>query len=171
MRGLTAKISNSIKTPKQCEWRRLTSLWCVNFENICSSVNSLCCAVRRFFFHDPVFNVSRFSRLCSQTRFTTKRKEIDAKLVYLNFGSDKEAALPLFHTFSGTDINGSFLSQGKKIAGSKVINKASASLGATMKLTNETIARLERFVCLLYEPSTKNENVLGFLLPLPFKTK
>ena len=34
---------------------------------------------------------------------------------------------------------------------------------------NETIARLEKFVCLLYEPSTKTEKVPG-LLRLPFKT-
>ena len=33
-----------------------------------------------------------------------KRKEIDVKLVYLNLGSDKVAALSVFPTFSGTDI-------------------------------------------------------------------
>ena len=54
---------------------------------------------------------------------------------------------------------------------SKVINKAFVSLGTTIKLTNKTIDRLERFVCLLYEPSTKNENVLAFFLTLLFKTK
>ena len=54
---------------------------------------------------------------------------------------------------------------------SKVINKAFASLGTTIKLTNKSIDRLEKFVCLLYEPSTKNENVLAFFLPLPFKAK
>ena len=53
----------------------------------------------------------------------------------------------------------------------RVINKASASLGTNIKLTNETIARLEKFVCFLYEPSRKDKNVLKFFLPLPFKTK
>ena len=37
----------------------------------------------------------------------------------------------------------------------KVINNTFASLGATMKLIDETIARLEKIFCLLYEPSTK----------------
>ena len=41
------------------------------------------------FSDDLVFNVSRFSRLCSQTRFITKQKEIDVKSVYLNLGRDK----------------------------------------------------------------------------------
>ena len=54
--------------------------------------------------------------------------------------------------------------------GNKVINKAFVSLGTTIRLTNETISRLEKFVCLLYEPSTKIEKV-SRLLRLPFKTK
>ena len=48
------------------------------------------------FSDDLVFNVSRFSRLCSQTRFITKQKEIDVKSVYLNLGRDKVVALYLF---------------------------------------------------------------------------
>ena len=115
----------------------------------------LCC--KEIFFQDLVFNVSRLTRLCSQTRFIAKQKEIDVKSFYLNLGSDKVAVLPVFHIFSGTDIKGSCLSQGKKIAGSKVISKASASLGTTITLTSETIVRLENF--------------LGFFLPLPFKRK
>ena len=35
-------------------------------------------------------------------------------LIYLNRGSGKVASLPGFHTFSGTDINELFLSNGKK---------------------------------------------------------
>ena len=54
--------------------------------------------------------------------------------------------------------------------GNKVTNKAFAALVATIKLTNETITRLEKCVCLLYEPSAKIEKILGLLL-LPFKTK
>ena len=72
---------------------------------------------KEIFFHDLVFNVSRFSRLCSQTRLITKRNEIDVKSVYLNVGSDKVVAFPVFHNFSGVDIKGSFLSKGKRIAG------------------------------------------------------
>ena len=52
----------------------------------------------------------------------------------------------------------------------KVINKAFAALVTTIKLTNETIARLEKCVCLFYEPITKNEKISGLLL-LPLKTK
>ena len=33
----------------------------------------------------------------------------------------------------------------------RVINKAFGSFGTTLKLTTETIARLEKFVCLPYE--------------------
>ena len=39
---------------------------------------------------------------------------------------------------------------------SKVIYEAFASLGTAIKLTNESIAKLEKCVCLLYEQSTKN---------------
>ena len=69
-----------------------------------------------------IFYRSRFYRLCSQTRFLTKRKEIDVKSVYLNLGSDMEL-LVIFQKVS------------------KVINKAFASLGTTIKLTNETTGR------------------------------
>ena len=54
---------------------------------------------------------------------------------------------------------------------SKVINKAFASLGTTIKVTNETTGRQKFFFFLLYELSTKNENVLAFFLPLPIKAK
>ena len=70
----------------------------------------------------------------------TKRKEIDVKSVYLNLGSDKVEALPVFHTFSSTDIKGSFLSQGRKELQVvfqkviKVINKIFGSLGTTITL-------------------------------------
>ena len=103
----------TIKTPKQCQWRRLTLLWCVNFKKYLLScqIFILCC--KDIFCYVLVFNVSRFSRLCSQARFITKQKEIDVKSVYLNLGSDKVPALPVFHTFAGTDIKGSFLIQGK----------------------------------------------------------
>ena len=66
------------------------------------------------FSDDLVFNVSRFSRLCSQTRFITKQKEIDVKSVYLNLGRDKVVALPIFSTYSGTYIKGPVFSQGKR---------------------------------------------------------
>ena len=66
------------------------------------------------FFHNLIFDVSRFSRLCSQIRFIAKRKEIDAKSVYLNFGSDKVAALPILYTYSGTYYKVILFSQGKK---------------------------------------------------------
>ena len=69
---------------------------------------------KEIFFHDPVFNVSKFSRLCSQTRFITKQKEIVVNSVYVNLGSDKVASLPGFHAFSGADIMESFLSKGEK---------------------------------------------------------
>ena len=70
---------------------------------------------------------------------------------------------------------GPFLSNGEKMLvifqkGNKVINKAFAALLTTIKLTNETIARLEKCVCLFYESITKTEKILGLLL-LPFKTK
>ena len=68
----------------------------------------------RCFFYGLVFNASRFSCLCSQTRFITKQKEIDVKSVYLNRGSGEVAGLPGFHTFSGADIMGSYLSNRKK---------------------------------------------------------
>ena len=54
--------------------------------------------------------------------------------------------------------------------GSKVINKAFAALVTTIKLTNKTIVRLEKCVCLFYEPITKSEKISGVLL-LPFKKK
>ena len=54
--------------------------------------------------------------------------------------------------------------------GNRVINKAFAALVTTIKLTNEFIARLEKCVCLCYEPITKFEKISGLLL-LPFKTK
>ena len=107
---------------------------------------------KEIFTHDLVFNVSRFFRLCLQTRFITKRKEIDVKSVYLNFGSDKVATLSIFHTFSGTYIKGNFFWSRKKELlvifqkVSKVINEAFASLGTIIKLTNKTIARLEKSV-------------------------
>ena len=69
----------------------------------------LCC--KEIFFYGLVLDESRFSRLCSQTRFITKRKEIDVKTVYLNVGREKVADLPGFHTFSGANIKGSFLSK------------------------------------------------------------
>ena len=51
--------------------------------------------------------------------------------------------------------------------GNKVINTAFAALGITIKLSNETIVRLEKCVCLLYEPSAKVEIISGLLrLPL-----
>ena len=60
-------------------------------------------------------HVSRFSRLCLQTRFIRKKnKQIDVKSVKSDVKSDKVAGLPDFHTFSGADIKGSFFSEGKK---------------------------------------------------------
>ena len=131
----------------------------------------LCC--QEIFFYALVLDISRFSRVFSETRFMTKRKEIDVKSVFLNLGRDKIAGLPGFHTFSGADIMGFSLSNGKKVLvifqkGNKVINKAFAALVTTIKLTNETIARLEKHVCFLYEPSTKIEKISGLLL-LPLR--
>ena len=97
------------------------------------------------------FNVSRFSRLCSQTRFITKRKEI-VKSVYLNLSIDKVEGLPGFRTFSGAKIKWLFLSKRenkcwqffKKEAKVLIIHlrllvRTTTSL---LQLTNETIARL-----------------------------
>ena len=61
----------------------------------------LCCM--EDFFYVLVLDVSRFSLLCSQTRFITKRKEIEVKSVYLNLDIDKVAGLPGFRTFSGAE--------------------------------------------------------------------
>ena len=52
--------------------------------------------------------------------------------------------------------------------GNKVINKAFEALVTTIKVTNEIIARLEKYVCFLYEPSTKIEKISGLLL-LPLR--
>ena len=54
---------------------------------------------------------------CSQTQFITKQKEIDVKSVYINRGSGEVGVLPGFHTFSGADIMGFYLSNRKKNAG------------------------------------------------------
>ena len=72
----------------------------------------LCCI--EVFLYVLVLHISRFSRLCSQTRFITKLKEIEVKCVYLNLGSDKVADFPGSRTTLGTDIKRSFLSKGKK---------------------------------------------------------
>ena len=72
-------------------------------------------AARKFFFYLLSFNVSRFSRQCSEPQFKAKRKEIDVeKSVYLNLCSDKVAGLPVLHTFLGAHIKESFFSEGKK---------------------------------------------------------
>ena len=122
VRELTPKISNSfdctltIKTTKQCQWRRLTSLWCLYYQLwtyfFWCQFFMLCC--KQIFFYLLALNISRFFRVCSETRFITKRKEIDIKSAYLNLGSDTVAGLPVLHTFSGADIKGSIFSEGKK---------------------------------------------------------
>ena len=73
----------------------------------------LCC--KDIFLYVLVLDVGKFYRLCSQTRFIMNQKEIDVKSVYLNLETDKVADLPGFHTFSGEDIKGPFLSNGKKM--------------------------------------------------------
>ena len=128
----------------------MTSLWCLYCQlrtYFIVSVLMLCCL--DIVFYGLVFNASRFSWLCSHTRFITKQKETDVKSAYLNRGSGEVVGLPGFHTFSGSDIMGSYLSN-KKIKmlvifqkGKKVTNKAFAALVATVKLTNKAIARIE----------------------------
>ena len=43
--------------------------------------------------------------------------------------------------------------------GNKAINKAFPALVTTIKLTNQTIARREKCMCLFYEPITKIEKI------------
>ena len=52
----------------------------------------------------------------------------------------------------------------------KIINKVFEALGTVIKLTNETVVRFQKCVCLLHEPSTKIGKGSG-LVRLPFKTK
>ena len=90
-----------------------------------------------------------------------KRKEIDVKSIYLNLGNDKLTAVPFLHIFFRGRYKGIlFVSRKKEMLVifqkvNKVINNTFASVSATMKLIDETIARLEKNFCLLYEPSTK----------------
>ena len=120
VRKVTAKISNSYECTFNNKDTKTMAMASIDITLVCQykryllqyQIFILCC--KDIFFYVLVFNVSRFSRLCSQARFITKQKEIDVKSVYLNLGSDKVQALPVFHTFSGTDIKGSFLIQGKK---------------------------------------------------------
>ena len=97
----------------------------------------------------------------THTRLITKRKEIDVKSIYLNLGSGKVTAVPFLHTFFRGRYKGIlFVSRKKEMLVifqkvNKAINNAFASLGTTMKLIDETIARLEKFFCLLYKPLTK----------------
>ena len=71
----------------------------------------------RFFWHTRyvlVLDVSRFSRLRSQTRSMTKQNETDINSVYLIIGRYTVTGLPGFHALLGADIKGSFLSNGEK---------------------------------------------------------
>ena len=52
----------------------------------------------------------------------------------------------------------------------KIINEAFTAHGTIIKLTNETVVRLQKCVCLLHEPSAKIGKDSG-LVRLPFKTK
>ena len=103
------------KTPKKFQRRRLTSLWCLYCQlrtYFIVSILMLCC--NEIFFYGLVFNESMFSWLCSQTRLIKKQKEINVKYAYLNRGSGEVAGLPGFHSFSGADTMGSYLSDRKK---------------------------------------------------------
>ena len=110
--GMFEKLKIQLYLQLYNEWYKITSFtkyffWCQFF--------MLCYA--EIFVHDLVFNVSRFSCLCLQTRFIAERKAIDVKSVYLSLGSDKVASLQVFYNYSETYIKGSFFSQGKKNCG------------------------------------------------------
>ena len=88
----------------------------------------------------------------------------------------KAAALPAFHALSGADNTGSFSGKGK-LACWKVFSRADddvitalANLGTTEHSDEDTIKKVEKFVCHLYQPITSTFQVNELRLGL-FKKK
>ena len=111
-----------------------------------------------------VLALRRYPELCENTLFVTGRGQhhriIELKPIAETLGPEKIVALPAFHALSGADNTGSFSGKGKLLcwkifadADSSIIT-ALAELGQAAYPNEKSVAAIEKFVCLLYQPRT-----------------
>ena len=61
-----------------------------------------------------VLTIHRYPKLLANTRFISRGKIDDIKLIVDGLGSEKCNGLPGFHAFSGADITGAFYKKRKR---------------------------------------------------------
>lgn len=111
-----------------------------------------------------VLSIRRYPDLPVETNFITgtgnARRSISIKTLYATLGEITAAALPGFHAFTGADQTGRFAGKSKftcwKIfqSVSNDIKTAFVSLGKSELPSSDTEAKIEQFVCALYDRDT-----------------
>ena len=105
--------------------------------------------------------IQMYPKLPKEAFFLTgknkQRRKIPIRPIYEKIGPKQAAALLGFHSFTGLDMRGRFAGRTKDwclkvfLMCNDIIVDALASLGRDeMRPSLETMAHLERFVCLLY---------------------
>ena len=95
----------------------------------------------------------------------TKQRVVPLKPIYTALGPEIVAALPGFHCFTGCDTTGRFAGKGKAtcwralLKASSHVKSAFIQLGKTDRPTDEVNAGLEEYVCRLYQPKSKINDV------------
>ena len=95
----------------------------------------------------------------------TKQPVVPLKPIYTALGPEIVAALPGFHCFTGCDTTGRFAGKGKAtcwralLKASSHVKSAFIQLGKTDRPTDEVNAGLEEYVCRLYQPKSKINDV------------
>ena len=96
-----------------------------------------------------VLTIHRYPKLLANTRFISRGKIYDIKLIVDGLGPEKCNGLPGFHAFSGADITGAFYKKGKRTCwkiykeGDLDILKAFGSLGTNVNIDEDIVRGLE----------------------------
>lgn len=95
----------------------------------------------------------------------SKQRLVPLRPIYEALGPELAAALPGFHCFTGCDTTGRFAGKGKATCwqalqkASPNVKNAFIQLGKTERPTDEVKAGLEEYVCRLYQPKSKINDV------------
>lgn len=110
---------------------------------------------------------------CEVLAFVTgtkdKRRILDIKTMSLKLGEEMTEALMGVHAFSGCDTVSSFAGKGKKthyelIKQNKDCRTAMQMLGTSFECSDELMARVQQYTCLLYGGTGHDVNKLRFKL-------
>ena len=116
-----------------------------------------------------VLSLRRYPELCEKTSFVTGKGQnhrmIDLKPIVNALGPTKTAALPAFHSLTGSDNTGNFAGKGKLTCWKIFLQSNDDTISSLAKLgteenpEEETVDAVERFVCQLYLPKTSISTV------------